>query len=166
MKQFFFWKKYGYQLNLYLHPSCGLYIYITKQHIFKYCMVYETHSTGHKKYFRTFSYCRELFHFKTLELKSQTCTIYLAKIVKLKITLKILLKKEAPIKKWELLRLVFQSVNKLQTKMGRWIWKKWIMKLFVDLFKNNQWTKKTECIQALVRMLLQEKAQLKSIKRY
>lgn len=40
------------------------------------------------------------------------------------------------------------------------------MKLFVDLFKNNQWTKKTERIQALVRMLLQEKAQLKLIKRY
>lgn len=79
--------------------------------------MYETHSTGRK----TFSYCRELFHFKILELKPQTCTIYLAKIVKLKITLKILLKKEAPIKKWELLRLKFQSVTKLQTKMGRWI---------------------------------------------
>lgn len=68
-------------------------------------MVYETHSTGHKKYFRTFSYCREMFHFKSLELKSPISTIYLAKIDKLKITLKILLKKEAPIKKRELWRL-------------------------------------------------------------
>lgn len=56
---------------------------------------------------------------KVYELKSPTSTIYLAKIDKLKITLKILLKKEAPIKKWELLRLVFQSVNKLQTKKGQ-----------------------------------------------
>lgn len=61
-------------------------------------MVYETHFTGHKKYFRNFPYCRDRFHFKTLELKSQASTIYLAKIDKLKITLKILLKKEAPIK--------------------------------------------------------------------
>lgn len=32
--------------------------------------------------------------------------------------------------------------------------------------KKNQWIKKTECIQALLRMLLQEKALLESTKRY
>lgn len=96
-------------------------------------MVYETHSTGHKKYFRTFSYCREMFHFKSLELKSPTSTIYLAKIDKLKITLKILLKKEAPIKKWELLRLVFQNCEQATNKKRADDYER--NELFVDLFK-------------------------------